>query len=155
MSKNTSSPEQRTRCGFYIYGSKNWPLGYEKAKYGSVGISASRNRSAWVGPIVTSFSFMFAVAGRHGSVQVNQELDAGSKQLIIHSVNTVTQPDFEPGPYGIKPYRPGSTRIGPHRNPCQFLMVFGGIIRRRKIYVYVQNFYTDFNSVLMSVLTQF
>jgi hypothetical protein len=58
----------------FIYGFKNCPLGYEKAKYGSVGISESPNGSAWVGPIVTSFSFMFAVADRHGSVRVNQEL---------------------------------------------------------------------------------
>lgn len=49
--------------------------------------------------------FMFSVAGRHGSVRANQELDAGpqgSEQPTIHSVNTVTQPDFEPRPYGIK-----------------------------------------------------
>ena len=74
------------------------------AKYGSEGISASRNGSAWVGPVVTSF-FVFSVAGRHGSVRANQELDAGpqgSEQPTIHSVNTVTQPDFEPRPYGIK-----------------------------------------------------
>ena len=75
------------------------------AKYGSEGISASRNGSAWVEPVVTSFSFMFAVAGRHGLVRANQELDVGpqgSKQPTIHSVNTITQPDFEPRPYGIK-----------------------------------------------------
>jgi hypothetical protein len=34
-----------------------------------------------------------------------------------------TQPDFEPGPYGIKTV---STRFHPHRSTCQFLRILGG-----------------------------
>jgi hypothetical protein len=58
-----------------------------------------------------------------------------------------TQPDFEPGPYGIKtvstrfhPYRPCSTRTDPHRNTRQFLRILGVTIRRRKHFGHVQNF---------------
>jgi hypothetical protein len=72
-----------------------------------------------------------------------------------------TQPDFEPGPYGIKtvstrfqPYRPGSTRIDSHRNTCQFLRIPGATIRRRKHFVHVQNFCAS-QTVYKSVLNPF
>jgi hypothetical protein len=89
---------------------------------------------------------LFFYVCRCWSTRVNQELDAGphgSKQFTIHSVT-----DFEPGQYGIKPYRPGSTRIDPHRSPCQFLMDSRGTIRRRKIclcskFLYGFQFRTD------------
>ena len=90
------------------------------AKYGSEGISASRNGSAWVEPVVTSFFFMFSVAGRHGSVRANQELDAGpqgseqSHSRISNRVHTE-----------LKPYRPVCTRVDPHCKQCQFLMDSG------------------------------
>ena len=51
----------------------------------------------------------------------------------------------------LKPYRPGSIRINTYRNPWEFLMDSWGTIRRRKIFGHVQNFCTDFNSVLISV----
>jgi hypothetical protein len=82
----------------------------------------------------------------------------GSKQFTMRSAFREcnhTQPDFEPGPYGIKTV---STRfhpyLDPHRNPCQFLMDFeryGG----EKSFGHVQIFYTDLDSVLISVLTRF
>jgi hypothetical protein len=61
----------------FVFGFKSWSREHEKGKYGSVGVAAGRNGSTWVGPGVTSLPFMFAAAGRHGSLQVNQELDAG------------------------------------------------------------------------------
>jgi hypothetical protein len=57
----------------------------------------------------TNLSFMFAAAGRQGSVRVNQmqvhKGRNGSKQFTMRSAIrecSHTQPDFEPGPYGIK-----------------------------------------------------
>jgi hypothetical protein len=46
------------------------------------------------------------------------------------------QPDFEPGPYGIKTV---STRFHPHRNTCQFLRILGATIRPCSKFLCVSN----------------
>jgi hypothetical protein len=75
-----------------------------------------------------------------GSVRVNQELVQvytgwnESKQFTMRSAFrecSHTQPDLEPGQYGIK-IGSTRTRIEPHRNPCQFLMDSESTMRRRK-----------------------
>jgi hypothetical protein len=44
----------------------------------------------------------------------------------------------------LKPHQPGSTRIDPHRNPCQFLMDSGSTIRQRKKFWSCSNFLLGF-----------
>ena len=54
--------------------------------------------------------FMFSVAGRHGSVRANQELDAGpqgSEQPTIQSHSRISNRVHTE----LKPYRPVSTRV--------------------------------------------
>jgi hypothetical protein len=55
----------------------------------------------------------------------------------------------------LKPYRPGFTRIDPHRNPCQFLRIPWLRYGEKTFWVVFTNVCKDFNFVLISVLNRF
>jgi hypothetical protein len=74
-------------------------------------------------------------AGESGIRCRSTRVEKGQNSLLwgLHSGNAVTQSRISKRVHTeLKPYRPGSTRIDPHRNPCQFLMDSGSTIRRRK-----------------------
>jgi hypothetical protein len=108
---------------------------YEKGRYGSVGVTAVRNGSTRAWPSFTSFSFMFAGAGESGIRCRFTRVETRQNGLLwgLHSGNAVTHSRISNRVHmELKPYRPCSTRIDPHCNPCQFLMDSGSMIRRRK-----------------------
>jgi hypothetical protein len=84
---------------------------------------------------------MWVYTGETGSIRYWYRIDPVRNPAVCDcSINmrsvfrecSHTQTDFEPGQHRIKTYRPGSTRIDPHRNPCQFLMDSESTMRRRK-----------------------
>jgi hypothetical protein len=102
-------------------------------------------------------------ASRQESVRVNDELDVYrsmpvktvSKQFAMrsafqefsHTGRILNWVHTE-----LKPHRPDSTSVDRHRNPCQYLMRYR---EYDTVFVIFKFFYTDFNSVLISVLTRF
>jgi hypothetical protein len=95
---------------------------------------------------LTEFHKLFFYVCCWGSVQVNQELDAGphgSKQFTMRSAF-----------WELKPYRPSSTRIDLHCNPCHSWWIPRVWYSGEKSFGNVQNYYMDFDSVLVFVLTR-
>jgi hypothetical protein len=83
-------------------------------------------------------------------------VDAAVQQAVLTPYATVTHNRISNWVHTVlKSYRPGFTRIDPHRNPCQFLRIpwlrYGG----KTFWVMLKFFCKDFNSVWISVLNQF
>jgi hypothetical protein len=82
--------------------------------------------------------------------------DSGFLLTKLHSNATVTHSRISNWVHTIsKPYRPGFTRIDPHRNPCQFLWIPWLRYNEQNGLVMFKKFCKDFNSVLISVLNRF
>jgi hypothetical protein len=112
---------------------------------GRVRVGRSCCGSKWVNTGLTQFHKLFFYVCRCGLTRVgagesgircrSTRVEMGQNSLIwgLHSGNAVTHSWISNQVHTeFKPYRPGSTHIDPHRNPCQYLMDSGSTIWRRK-----------------------
>jgi hypothetical protein len=149
----------------FVYGFKSWLPEYEQDKYGSAGVTA-----VWIGS--TWFHMLLFYVCRCGSTRVSAgesgirckftrvETSQNSLLLGLHSGKAVTHKWISNRVH--TEYRPGSTRIDPHCNPCQFLMDSESMMQRMKKFWSCSNFLHGFRfrssiriDPFLTVLTRF